>query len=241
MRVSRIHEKNAPIPEVGPKAERTRSAILTAAEDQFSRHGYVATRLEDVAAAVGVKRAALFYHFADKQRLYDAVIESAFRPLAARLEEAFSAEGTPSLRLQRAVEVWVETIVERPTLARLILRHAAEAEAHAAQGLFPGTERLLRLAWGTFEEGRASGEFQPIHDDPFHAASAVLGATVFYVAGFAALLGNADFSPLATDQAEAHRRNALHTVRTLLGIRVPRSKRVKSVPKTRAKRGARAK
>ena len=238
---------------MGPKAERTRSAILAAAEEQFSRHGYVATRLEDVAAAVGVKRAALFYHFADKQRLYDAVIASAFHPLAARLEEAFSADGTPSLRLERAVEVWVETIVERPTLARLILRHAAEAEAHAAQGLFPGAEQLLRMGWALFEQGRASGEFQPVHDDPFHAASAVLGATVFYVAGFAALLPSADFSPLATEQVEAHRRNALHTVRTLLGIRAPRSKsggaarsaravrHVKSAAKKRAKRSARAK
>ncbi len=253
VRVSRIHARNAPILEVGPKAERTRSAILAAAEEQFSRHGYVATRLEDVAAAVGVKRAALFYHFADKQRLYDAVIESAFRPLAARLEEAFSLEGSPSLRIQRAVEVWVETIVERPTLARLILRHAAEAEAHATQGLFAGTERLLRMAWASFEQGRASGELKPVHDDPFHAASAVLGATVFYVAGFAALLPSADFSPLAAEQVEAHRRNALHTVRTLLGIRAPRAKsggaarsaravrHGKSAAKARAKRPARAK
>jgi TetR/AcrR family transcriptional regulator len=253
VRVSRIRAKNAPISEIGPKAERTRSAILAAAEGQFARHGYVATRLEDVAAAVGVKRAALFYHFADKQRLYDAVIASAFHPLAARLEEAFSVEGSPSVRLERAVEVWVETIVERPTLARLILRHAAEAEAHATQGLFPGTERLLRMAWASFEQGRASGEFQPVHDDPFHAASAVLGATVFYVAGFAALLPSADFSPLATEQVETHRRNALHTVRTLLGIRAPRSKsggtarsaramrHGKSAQKTRAKRSARAK
>lgn len=202
---------------------------------------------------MGVKRAALFYHFADKQRLYDAVIASTFGPLAARLEAAFTAEGSAALRLERAVEAWVETIVERPTLARLILRHAAEAEAHTTPGMFPGTERLLRLAWATFEEGRASGEFQPVHDDPFHAASAVLGATVFYVAGFAALLPSADFSPLAAEQVAAHRRNALHTVRTLLGIRAPRSKsggaarstravrRVKSAPKTRAKRAARAK
>jgi TetR/AcrR family transcriptional regulator len=253
VRVSRIYARNAPILELGPKAGRTRSAILAAAEEQFSRHGYVATRLEDVAAAVGVKRAALFYHFADKQSLYDAVIASAFRPLVARLDEAFSAEGTPSLRLESAVEVWVQTIVERPTLARLILRHAAEAEAHAARGLFPGAERLLSMGWALFAQGRASGEFQPIHDDPFHAASAVLGATVFYVAGFAALLPTADFSPLAAEQVEAHRRNALHTVRTLLGIRAQRSKskrtarsgravrHVASAPKTRAKRTARAK
>jgi TetR/AcrR family transcriptional regulator len=180
--------------------------------------------LEDVAAAVGLKRAALFYHFVDKQRLYDAVIANAFGSLAARLEEAFSAPATIPQRVERALEAWVDTIVARPSLARLILRHAAEAEEHAPEGIFPGAEPLLRMGWSLFEKGRASGELQPVHDDPFHAASAVLGATVFYVAGFSALLPNADFSPLAPEQVEVHKRNALRTVRLLLGMRAPRRK-----------------
>jgi TetR/AcrR family transcriptional regulator len=184
----------------------------------------VATRLEDVAAAVGLKRAALFYHFRDKQSLYDAVIADAFGALAARLEAAFSAASPIPVRVERAVEVWVDTIMARPTLARLILRHAAEAEEHATQGIFPGAERLLKMSWSLFEQGRASGELQPVHDDLFHAASAVLGATVFYVAGMSALLPSANFKPLAPEQAEAHKRESLQTVRLLLGIRAPRRK-----------------
>lgn len=182
----------------------------------------MATRLEDVAAAVGLKRAALFYHFADKQRLYDAVIADAFGLLAKRLEQAFASSQPIPARVERAVEVWVDTMIERPTLARLILRHAAEAEEHAAHGLFPGAERLLRMGWSLFEQGRASGELQPVHEDPFHAASAVLGATVFFVAGLSALLPEATFKPLAPEQLATHKRNALQTVRLLLGIRAPR-------------------
>ena len=49
------------------KAQRTRAAILAAAERLFARRGYAATRLEDVAEAVGLKRAALFYHFRDRR------------------------------------------------------------------------------------------------------------------------------------------------------------------------------
>jgi TetR/AcrR family transcriptional regulator len=214
--------EEALILEPSPKAERTRSAILAAAEDQFARRGYVATRLEDVAAAVGLKRAALFYHFKDKQSLYEAVIADAFGSLASRLDEAFSTDSPVPVRLERAVEVWVDTIVARPTLARLILRHAAEAEDHPTGGMFPGVEKLLRKSWSLFEQGRASGELQPVHEDPFHAASAVLGTTVFYVAALARLLPNADFNPLAPEQVAAHKRDALHTVRLLLGIRAPR-------------------
>jgi TetR/AcrR family transcriptional regulator len=204
-----------------PKAKLTRAAILAAAEAHFARRGFVATRLEDVAAAVGLKRAALFYHFRDKQSLYDAVISEAFAPLVAGLTEAFSAADAPSARIERAVEVWVDTIMNRPTIARLILRHAAEAEDHTPGGMFPGTQQLLVAAWSLFEQGRASGELNPVNDDPFHAASAVLGATIFYVSALSSLLPNAEFNPLAPEQAAAHKRDALRTVRMLLGIRPP--------------------
>jgi TetR/AcrR family transcriptional regulator len=204
------------------KAERTRAAVLAAAEHRFARLGYEATRLEDVAEAVGVKRAALFYHFRDKQELYDAVIEDAFGALVACLDEAFSVPRPIAERIERAVEAWVDAIVARPALARLMLRHAAGADENAAQPLFPAVERLLRTAWSLFEEGRASGELQPIHDDPFHTASALIGATVFYVSAFGALLPPGDFDPLAPEQVAAHKRDALRTVRRLLGIGTPR-------------------
>jgi TetR/AcrR family transcriptional regulator len=205
--------------EPSAKAERTRAAILAAAEQHFARRGFVATRLEDVAAAVGVKRAALFYHFRDKRSLYDAVVADAFGALADRLDEAFDAPTSISDRLVRGVEAWEDTIGARPTLARLILRHAAEAEEHTSQGFAPSTDRFLQKAWALFEEGRASGELRPVHDDPFHSASAVLGATVFYVAALASLLPGDSFNPLAPEQMAAHKRDALRTVRLLLGIR----------------------
>jgi AcrR family transcriptional regulator len=176
-----------------------------------------------VAAAVGLKRAALFYHFRDKQSLYDAVLADAFGPLAAGLRDAFSSAAPVSARIERAVEVWVDTIAGRPAIARLILRHAAEAEEHAKQGLFPDTEQILRAAWEAFEQGRATGELHPVKDDPFHAASAVLGATIFYVSALSALLPNAEFNPLAPDQVAAHKRDAVRTVRMLLGIRPARA------------------
>jgi len=204
------------------KAERTRAAILAAAEQQFARRGYAATRLEDVAEAVGLKRSALFYHFRDKQALYDAVIEDAFGTLVALLDEAFTVPGPIAPRVERAVEAWVDAIVARPTLARLILRHAAEAEEQPTQRLFPAAERLLRMGWSLFEQGRASGELHPIHDDPFHTASALIGATVFYVSALSALLPPGDFDPLAPEQVAAHKRDALRTARRLLGMGAPR-------------------
>jgi TetR/AcrR family transcriptional regulator len=219
-----------PVARPPAKAERTRAAILAAAEHLFARRGYAATRLEDVADAVGLKRAALFYHFRDKQELYDAVIEDAFGALAARFDQVFSMPGGVASRVERAVEAWVDAIAARPTLARLILRYAAEAEEHPTQSLFPAAERLFRIGWSLFEQGRASGELSPLHDDPFHAASALIGATVFYVSALVPLLPpDGDFDPLAPEQVAAHKRDALRTARRLFGIRAPRRVRAAKV------------
>jgi len=66
------------------------------------------------------------------------------------------------------------------------------------------------------------GELRPLHDDPFHAASALLGATVFYVSALASLLPAADFDPLAPAEVAAHKRGVLRTARHLLGTGAPR-------------------
>jgi TetR/AcrR family transcriptional regulator len=204
------------------KADRTRAAILAAAEYLFARRGYAATRLEDVGEAVGVKRAALFYHFRDKQTLHDAVIEDAFGVLVERLDAAFAAPSPVARRVELAVEAWVDAIVARPALARLVLRYAAEAEDRPAKTLFPAAERIVRQGWALFEEGRTSGELEPLHDDPFHAASALIGATVFYFSALVPLLPPGTFDPLAPKQVAAHKRDALRTARRLFGIRPAR-------------------
>jgi len=204
----------------GTKAERTRAALLSTAEDLFSRQGYAATRLEDVAEALGLTRAALFYYYGDKQKLYDAMLAEAFGGLAARLEEVLATEGvTVTERIELAVAAWIDAIVARPTLARLILRFVADGSEQPSQAIFSDNNRLPLRFWALFEQGRRSGELQPVNDDPFHTASAVIGTTVFYVGALSGLVPHGQFQPMDPQQVAGHKREALIATRHLLGIR----------------------
>ena len=69
----------------------TRAEIVTAAERHFAERGFEATRLDDIADDVGIRRAAIFYHFGDKQELYAAVLGEVFRNLAVDLPTSGSA------------------------------------------------------------------------------------------------------------------------------------------------------
>jgi AcrR family transcriptional regulator len=60
------------------RGARTRKRILDEAERIFSELDYSAARLEDVAQAVGIRRASIVYYFPGKQELYDAVEARAY-------------------------------------------------------------------------------------------------------------------------------------------------------------------
>jgi AcrR family transcriptional regulator len=160
----------------------------------------------------GVTRAALFYHFRDKQALHDAVIEDIFGALVARLDETFSMPTSIAARIERSVEVWVDAIVARPALARLILRYAAEAEERPAQSLFPAAERLLRMGWSLFERAR---EWR---DQPRTTTPSTSQARDRRDRFLSPRWSPRHFDPLAPEQA-AHKRDALRTARHLLGLR----------------------
>jgi len=216
------------------KAERKRSAIMAAAEEQFARRGYDATRMHDVAETLGITGAALFYYFKDKDALYDAVMENAFSSFTARLREVLSSDATLAQQIERAVDVWIDTIVERPALGRLILRHIVDNEQHPNRRIYPASDAFLRLAFDMFERGRQTGELDPIHDHPYHATSAIVGSTIFYTSALAPLVPAGDFDPLSPEQIAAHKRDAKRITRRYLGIKSrPRSHEAKQTQPSR--------
>ncbi|MFD4958753.1 TetR/AcrR family transcriptional regulator [Microbacterium sp. NPDC058389] len=91
------------------QAERTRAAIVTAAHDLFVARGYRASSLRDVAAAAAISHPGLLRHFATKDALLAAVVESFERDNEFALLEQLAADepGTLgySLVAQRNEEV----------------------------------------------------------------------------------------------------------------------------------------
>jgi TetR/AcrR family acrAB operon transcriptional repressor len=94
------------------EAQATRQAVLDAALTVFSRQGFAAARLEDVAAEAGLTRGAIYWHFPSKAALYQALLADA----SARIEQvigAARAEGAGSvLETTRRVMVRMLTYLE---------------------------------------------------------------------------------------------------------------------------------
>ena len=65
------------------KRDRTRRALLDAADATFGSRGWANTRMEDVAAAAGVSAATAYNHFPSKHVLVGCVYSPLVRPRTA--------------------------------------------------------------------------------------------------------------------------------------------------------------
>ncbi len=65
----------------------TRNKIIVAASELFSLKGFKATTMSDIAAHVGLTKAALYYFFDNKEALYGAIVGEALGEACDRLAE----------------------------------------------------------------------------------------------------------------------------------------------------------
>lgn len=89
------------------QAEETRQQILDAAVREFSAHGVSGTSLTDIAAAAGVTRGAIYWHFKNKVDLFNEVWEQSESKID-QLELEYQAKYPDNpLRILREILIYV--------------------------------------------------------------------------------------------------------------------------------------
>src|SRR5688500_2160409 len=137
-------------------ADRTREAILAAAEELFARHGFDATTMKAIGEAAGLSRGTAAYFFGNKNDLYDAVLARVIeRARTAMLEVYEHTALTASVEdaVANYVGVLLDFLARDYAFLRLIHREAL-ADASRVAELFgqPVDDALIALA-GAAEEG----------------------------------------------------------------------------------------
>jgi AcrR family transcriptional regulator len=108
------------------QAKPRKEEILDVATRLFAEAGYEGTSMNDVAERVGMRKASLFYHFATKDALYEAVLERLVASLQVALEAIYVSSGTYEERLDAITETLVTVLASHPYAARLLLREAMD-------------------------------------------------------------------------------------------------------------------
>jgi AcrR family transcriptional regulator len=102
------------------RTEATTGQLLEAARRLFAADGYTATSLEDVVAAAGVTKGALYHHFDSKRDLFREVFEQEEIALARASHEAYSREGDPWDGFQAGCIAFLEGSLD-PGVQRIVV------------------------------------------------------------------------------------------------------------------------
>lgn len=147
--------------------------IVEAATALFSKKGYEATSVRDIADAVQLKPGSLYAHIRSKEDLLAVIIERVTDAFTQRGAEALADESlSVAERLRKFLLAHLQTIAENLASATVFL-HDWEGldEVRRAQALKRRSDYEQRLT-ALIREGIANGEFREV--DASMAAKAVL-------------------------------------------------------------------
>jgi len=144
--------------------ERSRAAILDAAEKLFAEKGFEAASLNEVGAAAGVSRGTPGYFFRTKGELYQAVLDRCFAEVRDAVRQgrarALASNESPETILAGAVSDYFDFLAARPNFVRLIEREALSGSLlpHGASHLSAGQEALAAISAELALDDSPSGE-----------------------------------------------------------------------------------
>lgn len=86
-----------------PRQKRRRQ-LLELATEVFSRKGFQATSMDDIAAAAGVTKPVLYQHFTSKESLYAEVLDIIAETMIAEVRAIGQVQGDTSERVRTGLE-----------------------------------------------------------------------------------------------------------------------------------------
>jgi AcrR family transcriptional regulator len=141
----------------------TREALFEAAADLFSRRGFGAVTVDDIARAAGVNRAMLYYHFADKLALYRAIVCRMLDEVAARVQAIAGETRPPAEKIDLIVTSFVALAGSHPYFPPLMLREIAEGALNFDEEILGRMRAVFLTFISVLNEGEQAGVFRKVN------------------------------------------------------------------------------
>jgi AcrR family transcriptional regulator len=151
-----------------------REQILAAAKSLFIQQGYHGLAMRQISDALGVSKAALYYHFKDKEELFVAILSANL----SELEIAIDAIQAKPVSASEKISLFVEYVLQQPAEQRAVIRLASQEMSHLSATTRQEFDQIYHAQFigklqAIFQAGVASREFRPI--DASLATWALLG------------------------------------------------------------------
>jgi AcrR family transcriptional regulator len=116
-------------------ADRSQSTILAAARDEFAESGLGGARVDRIAERAGLNKRLIYYYFEDKESLFQAVLEQAYRDIRTEEMKLRLTDLEPVAAVRRLIEFTWDYYLAHPEFITLLnsanlhkARHLAESK-----------------------------------------------------------------------------------------------------------------
>lgn len=194
-------------------AERTRRALLDAAEIEFAAKGLAGARVDVIAEEAAANKRMLYYYFGSKDDLYVAVLERAYGAMRAREKNLNLTDLEPLVAIQRLVEFKFDYYEENPRIIPLL---AAE---NMNEGKYLRRSRKLRdmhlllvdMLCDILAAGERRGVIRP-GVDPFQLYVSISALSYFYFSNSSTLSTGFGRDLASAAERQARRAHAVEVI-----------------------------
>ena len=153
------------------EAERTRQAILDAAVTVFSDRGVAKATLQNIAQQAEVTRGAIYWHFANKVEIFDALHDHLHSPFIQRILEGLEVEhADPIGQLQTICIEILQDLTKTPQTQQLLtlflLKCDYSGEFAASKAKFLQRKRSTYNAFSAYFKKAIDRGYLSPHADP---------------------------------------------------------------------------
>jgi TetR/AcrR family transcriptional regulator len=152
-------------------------AILDAALEVFSAHGFRGATLDQIAIKAGLSKPNLLYYFPSKEAIYVAVLEDTLEEWLQPLKEIDPA-GDPVEEIARYIDAKLEMSRTRPEASRLFANEILHGAPAIGDFLRGPLKRLVDEKAAVIESWIGKGRLAPV--EPRHLIMMIWAVTQHY-------------------------------------------------------------
>ena len=141
-----------------------REKILLTAKSLFIQQGYHGLAMRQISEAVGVSKAALYYHFKDKEELFLAILDIYLNEIESAIDDIQSKRLSSSEQLRMFVEYILSQPAEQRAVMRLGSQEMAQLSASSRKSFGKVyREKFIGKLIAIFQAGIESGELKSLN------------------------------------------------------------------------------
>ena len=196
-------------------ADKSQQAILSAALDEFARHGLAGARMDRIAEQAEVNKRLIYYYFTSKDDLFLAVLENAYLNIREAEKRLHLRDLSPPQAIRRLTEFTWDYYIAHPEFMTLLNSENLHQGRHLAksQRVRELNSPLIETLGEILERGRKEGVFRG-GIDAVQLYVSIAGMAYFYLSNsytLSAIFGRDLMTP------KAHHERLSHMCEVVLG------------------------